>query len=292
MAKDVKIEKLNFCNSRISDLMDMDELTDLINHDSIINGKHSVSEIKIKTKLCSSNLNNTANAGVGVGVGVGVGDSIHRSKTVYDLPGFAELSRLYNDKYNASKGRFDKMSAKSKEEKKRNVDLLYTLFTGNPNPPKDINSFRDIPIHSFSDTQDCSTPDSMLNKTYVGTTKDKLFVDYVEQVKRMIYDSNMIRNSLLEVIDKIFISNNAEQGETGETEQDAKMKYIIDPNLTYEDLNNLIAETRKIILKLYVNCEKNFIYTLKILQAIIEAQIFETGQRQIRELEHNIEEEY
>jgi hypothetical protein len=290
MAKDVKIEKLNFCNSRISDLMDMDELTDLINHDSIVNGEHSVSEIKIKTKLCSSNLNNTANAGVGVGVGVG--DSIHRSKTVYDLPGFAELSRLYNDKYNASKGRFDKMSAKSKEEKKRNVDLLYTLFTGNPNPPKDINSFRDIPIHSFSDTQDCSTPDSMLNKTYVGTTKDKLFVDYVEQVKRMIYDSNMIRNSLLEVIDKIFISNNAEQGETREIDQGDKMKYIIDPNLTYEDLNNLIAETRKIILKLYVNCEKNFIYTLKILQAIIEAQIFETGQRQIRELERNIEEEY
>jgi hypothetical protein len=292
MAKDVKIEKLNFCNSRISDLMDMDELTDLINHDSIVNGQHSVSEIKIKTKLCSSNLNNTANAGVGVGVGVGVGDSIHRSKTVYDLPGFAELSRLYNDKYNASKGRFDKMSAKSKEEKKRNVDLLYTLFTGNPNPPKDINSFRDIPIHSFSDTQDCSTPDSMLNKTYVGTTKDKLFVDYVEQVKRMIYDSNMIRNSLLEVIDKIFISNNAEQGETGEIDQGDKIKYIIDPNLTYEELNNLIAETRKIILKLYVNCEKNFIYTLKILQAIIEAQIFETSQRQIRELERSIEEEY
>ena len=284
MAKDVKIEKLNFCNSRISDLMDMDELTDLINHDSIVNGQHSVSEIKIKTKLCSSNLNNTVNAGVG--------DSIHRSKTVYDLPGFAELSRLYNDKYNASKGRFDKMSAKSKEEKKRNVDLLYTLFTGNPNPPKDINSFRDIPIHSFSDTADCSAPDSMLNKTYVGTTKDKLFVDYVEQIKRMIYDSNMIRNSLLEVIDKIFISNTMEQGKTGETDQDNKMKYIIDPNLTYEELNNLIAETRKIILKLYVNCEKNFIYTLKILQAIIEAQIFETGQRQIRELERSIEEEY
>ena len=287
MAKDVKIENLNFCNSRIADLMDMDELTDLINHDSIVNGQHSVSEIKIKTKLCSSNLNNTVNAGVG--------DSIHRSKTVYDLPGFAELSRLYNDKYNASKGSFDKMSAKSKEEKKRNVDLLYTLFTGNPNPPKDINSFRDIPIHSFSDTADCSTPDSMLNKTYVGTTKDKLFVDYVEQIKRMIYDSNMIRNSLLEIIDKIFISNTVEQGktgETGETDQDNKMKYIIYPNLTYEELNNLIAETRKIILKLYVNCEKNFIYTLKILQAIIEAQIFETGQRQIRELERSIEEEY
>jgi len=273
MAKDVKIENLNFCNSRIADLMDMDELTDLLDDESVMNtmsGEMPVSEIKIKTKLCSSNLNNSTGT----------------VKTVYDLPGFAELSRLYNDKYNASKGRFDKMSAKSRDEKKRNIDLLYTLFTGNPNPPKDIKSFRDIPLHSFSDTADCSSPDSMLNKTYVGNTKDKLFVDYVEQVKKMIYDSNMIRNSLLEVIDSIFIANTSSQSDG------AKTKYIIDPNLTYEELNNLIDETRKNILKLYVNCEKNFIHTLKILQGIIEAQMFETGQRQIRELEKSIDAEY
>jgi len=278
IAKDVKIENLNFCNSRIADLMDMDELTDLLDDESIMNtmsGEQPVSEIKIKTKLCSSNLNNSSSAGTGT----------RNVKTVYDLPGFAELSRLYNDKYNASKGRFDKMSAKSRDEKKRNIDLLYTLFTGNPNPPKDIKSFRDIPLHSFSDTADCSSPDSMLNKTYVGNTKDKLFVDYVEQVKKMIYDSNMIRNSLLEIIDSIFITNTS--SESGD-----KMKYIIDPNLTYEELNNLIDETRKIILKLYVNCEKNFIHTLKILQGIIEAQMFETGQRQIRELEKSIDAEY
>jgi len=279
MAKNVKVENLNFCNSRIADLIDMDEFADLISEEGILETKSSVSEIKIKTKLCSTNLNNSVNAD----------DIIRRRKTVYDLPGFAELSRLYNDKYNTSKGRFDRMSAKSKEEKKRNVDLLYTLFTGNTNPPKDIKSFRDIPIHSFSDTADCSTPDSILNKTYIGTTKDKLFVDYVEQIKIMIYGSNMVRNSLLEIIDKIFIINNTENGENGEH---AKERYIIDPYLTYEELNNLIDETRKIILKLYVNCEKNFINTLKILQAIIEAQIFETGQRQIKELERSIEAEY
>ena len=278
IAKDVKIENLNFCNSRIADLMDMDELTDLLDDVSAMNGEQPVSEIKIKTKLCSSNLNNISGTGTGTGTG--------SVKTVYDLPGFAELSRLYNDKYNTSKGRFDKMSAKSRDEKKRNIDLLYTLFTGNPNPPKDIKSFRDIPLHSFSDTADCSSPDSMLNKTYVGNTKDKLFVDYVEQVKKMIYDSNMIRNSLLEIIDSIFIANTSSESDG------AKTKYIIDPNLTYEELNNLIDETRKIILKLYVNCEKNFIHTLKILQGIIEAQMFETGQRQIRELEKSIDAEY
>jgi hypothetical protein len=287
MAKNVKVENLNFCNSRISDLIDMEEITDLIDGKNSIPNKDgrisTESEIKIKTKLCSSNLNNVGSVVESM--------NSNRTKTVYDLPGFAELTRLYNDKYNASKGRFDRMSAKSKEEKKRNVDLLYTLFTGDPKPPKDIKNFRDIPLHSFSDTSDCSNIGSLLNKTYTGTTKDKLFVDYVEQIKKMIYESNMIRNSLLEIIDSIFVSN-SESGEHIQENQETRMKYMIDPELTYERLNDLIAESRKIILKLYVNCEKNFIYTLKILQAIIETQMFETGQRQIIELERNIDAEY
>ena len=292
MAKNIKVESLNFCNSRIADLIDIDELTDVLSDESGIGNPAHVSEIKIKTKLCSSNLNNSAKIG-------------GRKKTVYDLPGFVELSRLYNDKYNASKGRFDRMSAKSKAEKKRNIDLLYTLFTGDPNPPKSITMFRDIPLHSFADSVDCDGVNSMLNKTYIGTTKDKLFVDYVEQIKKMIYESNMIRNSLLEVIDSIFILNIGADADEGvgagvgagantdnEETKEEKMKYVIDPELSYDRLNDLIAETRKIILNLYVNCEKNFIYTLKILQAIIEAQIFETSQRQVKELERSIDAEY
>lgn len=290
MAKNIKVESLNFCNSRIADLIDIDELTDVLSDENGVGNPAHVSEIKIKTKLCSSNLNNSTETG-------------GRKKTVYDLPGFVELSRLYNDKYNASKGRFDRMSAKSKAEKKRNIDLLYTLFTGDPNPPKNIRMFRDIPLHSFADTVDCEGVNSMLNKTYIGTTKDKLFVDYVEQIKKMIYESNMTRNSLLEVIDSIFILNTGAGADEGvsagadadvdnEETKEKKMKYVIDPELSYDRLNDLIAETRKIILNLYVNCEKNFIYTLKILQAIIEAQIFETSQRQMKELERSIDEEY
>jgi hypothetical protein len=113
----------------------------------------------------------------------------------------------------------------------------------------------------------------------------------------------MTRNSLLEVIDSIFILNTGADADEGvgagagadvdnEETKEKKMKYVIDPELSYDRLNDLIAETRKIILNMYVNCEKNFIYTLKILQAIIEAQIFETSQRQMKELERSIDEEY
>ena len=286
MAQDIKVENLNFCNSRISDLMDMEEITDLMDGKNVIpGGVEAVSTIKIKTNLCSSNLNNN-------------NEGYSRKKTVYDLPGFAELSRLYYDRYNVSKGRFDRMSAVSEHEKKRNVALLYTLFTGDKNPPKDIKSFKDIPLHSFSDDVECENMDSIFNKTYMGTTKDKLFVDYVDMVKKMIYDSNMIRNSLLEIIDKIFILNDGAsgaqgaQGAQGHADEATKEKYVIDHALTYEELDILIVEARKIILKLYISCERDFMSTLKIFQAIIETQILETNKRQIKELETGIEMEY
>ena len=288
MVKEVKVENLNFCNSRISDLMDMDEIVDLAEGKNLIPGQTIDSTIKIKTKLCSSNLNNN-------------NEGYSRTKTVYDLPGFAELSRLYFDKYNASKGRFDRMSSESENEKKRNVALLYTLFTGNRNPPKDIRSFKDIPLHSFNDTIECDNPESLFNKTYLGTTKDKLFIEYVEQIKKMIFESNMIRNSLLEIIDRVFIvrpitpssvlSDKIEDS-NDESHNADNTKFIIDPKLTYDDLDTLIVDARRIILNLYITCEKDFIKALKILQAIIEGQILETSQRQVKELEREIENAY
>ena len=177
------------------------------------------------------------------------------------------------------------MSKESENEKKRNVALLYTLFTGDKTPPKDIKSFRDIPLHSFADTIECDNPNSVLNATYIGTTKDKLFVDYVEQIKKMIYQSNMIRNSLLEVIDRVFVPVR----DGGVVGTETKPKFTINPKLSVKDLNECIDDARKIILRLYMTCEKDFIKALKILQAIIEAQILETNKRQIKELEVLIE---
>ena len=141
-------------------------------------------------------------------------------------------------------------------------------------------------MHSFADTIECDNPTSALNTTYVGTTKDKLFVDYVEQIKKMIYGSNMIRNSLLEIIDRIFVPLPPGGGDnTDET----KPKYTINPSLTLKELNACIEDARRIILRLYMTCEKDFVKALKILQAIIEAQMLETNKRQIKELETLIE---
>jgi hypothetical protein len=104
----------------------------------------------------------------------------------------------------------------------------------------------------------------------------------------MIYQSNMIRNSLLEVIDRVFIpvEDSSVEGVEG---TETKPKFTINPKLSVKDLNTCIDDARRIILRLYVTCEKDFVKTLKILQAIIEAQILETNKHQIKELEVLIE---
>jgi hypothetical protein len=92
----------------------------------------------------------------------------------------------------------------------------------------------------------------------------------------------MIRNSLLEVIDRIFVPVRGQVTETNP-------KFTINPKLSVKELNACIDDARKIILRLYMTCEKDFVKALKILQAVIEAQILETNKRQIKELEVLIE---
>jgi hypothetical protein len=59
--------------------------------------------------------------------------------------------------------------------------------------------------------------------------------------------------------------------------------------ISAKDLNECIDDARRIILRLYVTCEKDFVKALKILQAIIEAQILETSKRQMTDLQMRIE---
>ena len=68
-----------------------------------------------------------------------------------------------------------------------------------------------------------------------------------------------------------------------------KPLYSINHDLTYSILQKLIVKTRNIIIKLYVQCENDFIIGLQLLEAIIEMQILETGKRQTSNLEKMIE---
>ena len=64
-----------------------------------------------------------------------------------------------------------------------------------------------------------------------------------------------------------------------------KKKIRINPKLTDNLLQNDIVKARKIIIELYVNCEKDYVEGLKIYEAIVEKKIIETTQKQINTLQ-------
>jgi len=91
----------------------------------------------------------------------------------------------------------------------------------------------------------------------------------------MIYKTNTIRNNLLLILDEIFTEENGE--------------YSINENLTYENLQELVVKTRNNIMKLYINCEKDFIKAMDILEALVEQKILETNQLQVKHIKKLIE---
>jgi len=254
-AYDISIENMNFCDSRISDLIDLDELKEL----SISENEDNI--IRIKPTICNNSLNNK-------------NIDTNKNKTVYDLPGFKELDELYYDTFNINTGKFDKMSEESKKMKMQDISTLYQLFTGKTIVPNHIKSFKDIPLHSFQDSEECEQ-DGLLNINIKGSIKNKLFLDYVEHIKKMIYKTNTIRNNLLLILDEIFTEENGE--------------YSINENVTYEHLQELVVKTRNNIMKLYINCEKDFIKAMDILEALVEQKILETNQLQVKHIKKLIE---
>ena len=63
-----------------------------------------------------------------------------------------------------------------------------------------------------------------------------------------------------------------------------KQKIRVNPKLTEESLQKSIEKTRKLIIALYVECEMGYVKGIKLYEAIVEAKILETTQKQINSL--------
>ena len=69
-----------------------------------------------------------------------------------------------------------------------------------------------------------------------------------------------------------------------------KKKVIrINPKLNEDSLQEIVLETRAIIINLYLKCEIDFVNGIKIYEAIVEKKILETTQNQIETLEKTTE---
>jgi hypothetical protein len=169
------------------------------------------------------------------------------------------------------------MSEKTKKIFQEDLKIFYNVFTGNQGLPPDITKFSDIKLRDYHKMDRCKGPDPLFDKKYKGPLTNKLFNDYAENLKKMIQTANKNQQALLTIINKIFVYTIDPQ--TG------KKQIRVNPSLTEQSLQEIVVETRALIIKLYLSCEIDYVNGLKMYEAIVEQKILETAQSQINSLE-------
>jgi hypothetical protein len=243
------IYKLNICDNRIN------SLTNKTSVEPDANGN-----ISVGPKMCNINIGDNGS-----------------DKTLNDEPGIPELIELYyDDNYDYTTGKFTGMSDTTKTIFQEDLKIFYNVFTGNQGLPEGITKFSDIKLRDYHKMEKCQGSNPLFERKYKGPLTNKLFNDYAENLKKMIQTANKNQEALLDIINKIFVYT--------VDPQTIKKQIRINPLLTEQGLQDIVVETRALIIKLYLSCEMDYVNGLKMYEAIVEQKILETAQSQINNL--------
>jgi len=102
-------------------------------------------------------------------------------------------------------------------------------------------------------------------KGIVGSLKERLFSEYVQHIKEMIERAETNRSKLLEILSEMFTYTYDSAGNIENV--------IINPSLTYKKLQSLVVQTRRIVIKLYTDCEEDYKTGLNIFFAMVQEKI-------------------
>jgi hypothetical protein len=102
-------------------------------------------------------------------------------------------------------------------------------------------------------------------KGVVGSLKERLFSEYVQHIKEMIERAESNRSKLLEILSEMFTYAYDSGGNIENV--------MINPSLTYKKLQSLIVQTRRIVIKLYTDCEEDYKIGLDLFFAMVQDKI-------------------
>jgi hypothetical protein len=259
-----EIRNLNICDNRIN------ALKGDLNLDS-------VDDVSIHPKICSFNAKGGTNEG-GTNEGGTNEGGTNEEKTLADEPGIPELMELYyDDNYDYVTGKFTGMTEQTKALFQENLKYFFTVFTDGKDMPEHITKFSDIKLRAYHNIPDCKGENPLLKTSVTGKLTDELFKKYAENLRGMIKKSKDNQELLLDVLNKLF--SYTVNSETN------KKQIRVNPNLTESSLQEVVLETRAIIVKLYLTCETDFTNGIKLYEAIVEKKILETTQAQLNTLE-------
>jgi hypothetical protein len=269
---------LDFCSSRI---------------DALVNGElieNSDGDLLVKPKVCKTNVSKN-------------GSPLH----LIDLPGMKALQQLYKDAndndggdgemedarylYNAFTGkdapdnirRLDQVPLKvynKDEECKEQKSLYYGGDNGETAEEAEKRQRRrDIErrelekermFYGYNErdrkkNEEENARTGIYLKGIVGSLKERLFSDYVQHIKEMMERAEFNRSRLLEILSEMFAYTYDSGGNIENV--------IINSRLTYKKLQSLVVQTRRIVIKLYTDCEEDYKAGLDIFFAMVQENI-------------------
>lgn len=248
-----EVFKMNICSARIDALKGTQDIE-----------KMSSEDVSIKPNFCLFNLDNQG-----------------KPKKLSQEPGIPELEMLYyDDHYDFETGTFKSMTPETRKMYNEDLKIFYSIFTGNTNKsaslPENIKKFSDIQLQDYSKRPECQKENAFYRKAIQGKLSDKLFADYAKNLKDMIKDANKNQEALLDVLNEIFVYTIDPQTN--------KKQIRVNPKLNEDKLQEIVLETRALIIKLYLKCEIDFSNGVKLYEAIVEQKILEISQKQIENL--------
>jgi hypothetical protein len=262
-----KVKRINLCSRRINALLNNKKFDTTDENE----------ELTVQPRFCDINVSKKfTNSDSSLQSQNKVSTELH---SLIDEPGIPELETLYYDVYDYDSGEYKTMSDEAKKQYLEDVQLFYKYFTGNDKVPENVTRFSNITLKDYHTSKGCK-PGEIYTQAYKGTIKDELFKKYADHIKMMTNKASNNQKVFFKVIDQMFIFqiNN----ETNEKD------ITLHPDLNDEKLNELIDITRKNLIKLYTECESDFETGLKIFESIVESQVKETLNNQVRELEKRI----
>jgi hypothetical protein len=257
-----QVSKINLCSERINALKGKQDEQEDVGEEQAEEKEVEVygdETVEIKPDICTINL-----------------DKNGETNFLDDEPGINELIDLYFDgDYDFKTGKFMGMTTETEKQFQDDLKRFYMAFTDSADMPPDIKKFGDIKLRDYSSKKFCESGKSSTGVK--GTYKEELFLKYADNLKAMIQSVNIKQDELLRIINKIFVYVLDPVTE--------KEVIRVNPDLTESGLQELVVETRKLVIELYLKCETDFVEGVKIYEAIVESQIFNTTQKHIEQLE-------
>ena len=275
----VKLAEVNLCNRRIKTLK----------AESTEKGK-----IKVRVNNCHLNRKVTTkqlHENILDDLDIDYGEQVIKDKTLGQEIGVPELEKLYYDIYDYGTGKFTAMSKNSRAAYNQDLRIFYKTFTGKSNYSRWNASgkkrFSDIPLIAYHDTEQCKDPNSAWQQSYEGSTSNPLFVKFADNVKNMLKNTKTNQQQLLAILDKLFVWVEASSASTDSSLENKMV--TINPTLTSKSLQSLVEQTRKLIIKIYLQCEGEYQDGLKLFEAIVGERMLKNSIAQKEALEAQLE---